>query len=87
MRLEIAATEFAPSYRRANIMQASLATLGLLSTIAAWFAGATFWWLIGGVTLGAVMPFTLIVILPANKLSLSSTVDRRSGDAERPLAR
>jgi hypothetical protein len=85
--VEIAATEFAPSYRRATIMQSSLAALGPLSAIEAWFAGATFWWLIGGVMLGAVMPFTLIVILPANKLSFSPTLDRRSGDAERPLAR
>jgi len=85
--VEIAATEFAPSYRRATIMQASLAALGLLSSIAAWLAGATFWWLIGGVMLGAVMPFTLIVILPTNKLLLSPTPDRRSVDAERLLAR
>jgi hypothetical protein len=34
--IEIAATEFAPSYRRATIMQASSAALGLLSSIAAW---------------------------------------------------
>jgi hypothetical protein len=33
--VEIAATEFAPSYRRATIMQASSAALGLLSSIAA----------------------------------------------------
>ena len=85
--VEIAATEFAPSYRRATLMQASLAALGLLSSIAAWLAGATFWWLIGGVMLGAVMPFTLIVILPTNKLLLSPTLDRRSVDAERLLAR
>src|SRR5712691_2810933 len=85
--VEMAATEFAPSYRRATIMQASLAALGLLSSIAAWLAGATFWWLIGGVMLGAVMPFTLIVILPTNKLLLSATLDRRSVDAERLLAR
>jgi hypothetical protein len=85
--VEMAATEFAPSYRRATIMQASLAALGLLSSIAAWLAGATFWWLIAGVMLGAVMPFTLIVILPTNKLLLSATLDRRSVDAERLLAR
>jgi hypothetical protein len=32
--IEIAATEFAPSYRRATIMQATCAALGLLSSIA-----------------------------------------------------
>jgi Domain of unknown function (DUF1772) len=85
--VELAATEFVPSYRRATVMQASLAALGLLSSIAAWLAGATFWWLIGGVMLGAVMPFTLIVILPTNKRLLSPTLDRRSAESERLLAR
>ena len=32
---ELAATEFAPSYRRATVMQANLAALGLLFSIAA----------------------------------------------------
>lgn len=85
--VEIAATEFAPSYRRASVMQATLAAVGMISSIAAWLAGATFWWLVGGVALGAVIPFTPIVILPTNKLLLSPTLDRRSVDAERLLAR
>jgi len=85
--VEIATAEFPPSYRRGTVMQVSLAALGLLSSIAAWLAGATFWWLIGGVMLGAVMPFTLIVILPTNKLLLSPTLDKRSVEAERLLAR
>jgi len=69
--VEIAATEFAPSYHRATIMQASLAAVGLVSSIAAWLSGATFWWLIAGLLLGSVIPFTLIVILPTNKQLLS----------------
>jgi hypothetical protein len=85
--VEIAATEFAPSYRRATIMQATCAVAGLLSSVAAWLAGATFWWLVAGVLLGSVIPFTLIVILPTNKLLLSPTLDRRSAEAERLLAR
>jgi hypothetical protein len=43
--------------------------------------GATFWWLVGGLVLGAVIPFTLIVILPTNKRLLSPTLDRRSAQA------
>src|SRR5712692_7597487 len=69
--VEIAATEFPFSYRRASIMQATLAALGLLSSVAAWLAGATFWWAVAGVLLGSVIPFTLIVILPTNKQLLS----------------
>ena len=85
--VEIATTEFAPSYRRATVVQASLAALGLLSSVAAWLAGATLWWLVAGALLGSVIPFTLFVILPTNKLLLSPKLDRRSVEAERLLAR
>jgi hypothetical protein len=85
--VEIAATQFPPSYRRATVMQATLAALGLISSIAAWLAGATFWWTIGGLILGAVIPFTLIVILPTNKQLMSQTLDKRSAQTERLLAR
>jgi Domain of unknown function (DUF1772) len=85
--VEIATTEFAPSYRRATIMQASSAALGLLSSIAAFLAGTTFWWLIAGALLGSVIPFTLFVILPTNKRLLSPTLDKHSVEAERLLTR
>jgi Domain of unknown function (DUF1772) len=85
--VELAATEFAPSYRRATVMQATCAAVGLLSSVAAWLAGATIWWLVAGVLLGAVIPFTLIVILPTNKRLLDPTLDKRSAEAERLLAR
>jgi hypothetical protein len=83
--VEIAATEFGPSYRRATLMQATCAALGVLSSVAAWLSGATFWWLVAGVLLGSVIPFTLIAILPTNKRLLSPTLDRRSVAAERLL--
>ena len=66
---------------------ANLAALGLLSSIAAWLAGATFWWLVAGALLGSVIPFALFVILPTNKLLLSPTLDRRSAQAGQLLAR
>ena len=66
-------------------MQATCAAVGLLSSLAAWLAGASFCWLVAGVLLGSVMPFTLIVILPTNKRLLSPTLDRRSAEAERLL--
>jgi len=37
--------------------------------------------------IGSVIPFTLIVIFPTNKLLLSSTLDRRSVEAGCLLAR
>jgi len=85
--VEIAATEFPPSYRRASVMQASLAAVGLVSSIAAWLAGAPFWWLIAGTLLGSVTPFTPIVILPTNKQLMEAALDRRSPEAGQLLAR
>jgi hypothetical protein len=85
--VEIAATEFAPSYRRATMMQATLAAVGLLASVAAWLAGATFWWLVGGLLLGAVIPFTLIVILPTNKQLLNPSLDKQSAQTGQVLAR
>jgi hypothetical protein len=76
--VEIDATAFPPSYRRASVMQATLAAMGLLASVAAWLAGATFWWLVGGLLLGAVIPFTLIVILPTNKQLLNPSLDKHS---------
>lgn len=85
--VEVAATEFAPSYRRATVMQVTCAALGLLASITAWLAGANFCWLVAGILLGSVIPFTLIAILPTNKRLLSPTLDRRSAEAERLLTR
>jgi uncharacterized membrane protein len=78
----LAVTEFAPSYKRAARMQASLAFLGFLSAVAAWFLGSSPWWLAGGLMLGANIPFTLIVVFPINKQLLNPALDKNS-----PLAR
>jgi hypothetical protein len=72
--VEKATAEFAPSYRRASILQATLAAVGLVSSIAAWLAGASFLWVVAGALLGSVIPFTLIVILPTNKQLLNPTL-------------
>ena len=65
----------------------SLAAVGLFASVAACLAGATFWWLVGGLLLGAVIPFTLIVILPTNKQLMSPTLDRGTEQTKRLLAR
>jgi hypothetical protein len=83
----LAITEFAPSYKRGTIMQASLAVLGTLAAIATWLLGASSLWLTGGLLLGAVIPFTLIVILPTNKRLLDPSLDKDSERAEQLLQR
>jgi uncharacterized membrane protein len=75
---EPAVTEWAPSYERATWMQVPLAIVGLVSAVVAWLAGSSVWWLIGGILLGLVVPFTLVVIMPTNKRLLSSDLDKGS---------
>jgi hypothetical protein len=84
---ELAATEFGPSYRRATLLQASLAALGFSAAVTAWVQGAHGLVLVGGALLGSVIPFTLLVILPTNKRLLSPQLDRRSSEAHGLLQR
>ncbi len=83
----VAVAQWAPSYKRATAMQASLAALGFLSATGAWLWGAGTGWLIGAILLGLVIPFTLIVILPTNRKLLSANLDKESQEASRLLDR
>ena len=62
-----AVEQWRPSYKRATVMQASLAVVGSLLAVAAWLLGAGLIWLLAGLVLGSVVPFTLIVMWPTNK--------------------
>lgn len=84
---EAAATEWVPSYKRATWMQAPLAVVGFVCAVIAWIAGSSVRWLIGGVLLGLVVPFTLFVIMPTNKRLLSSSLDKRSEETRKLLYR
>jgi hypothetical protein len=83
----LAATEFGPSYRRATVMQASLAAVGLAAATVAWIQGRGLLVLVGGLMLGIVIPFTLLVILPTNQRLLDPGLDRASAEAQHLLER
>ena len=83
----LAVTEFGPSYKRAAVMQALLAVIGAGAGIARWGAGGGLGWLVSSVVLGAVVPFTLFVILPTNHCLLDPSLDKASPEAEALLAR
>jgi hypothetical protein len=82
MRLETggAARQWAPSYQRATWMQAPLAVIGFLAGAAAWLLGGGTGWLVAAVFLGAVVPFTLIVIMPTNHRLLAPGRDLASAE-------
>jgi hypothetical protein len=83
----LALREFAPSYRRATIMQAALAIVGLLSALEAWTRTWAPDLLIGGLALGIVVPFTLVVIAPTNRRLLAAELDPESAEAAQLLQR
>jgi hypothetical protein len=82
---ELAATEFGPSYRRAAVMQVILALAATAAGVGAWLVGAPWEWLVGALVIFAVIPFTLVVIMPTNKKLLDPGLDRRSPAAHQLL--
>jgi Domain of unknown function (DUF1772) len=84
---ESALAEFGPSYRRAAVLQGLLAAIGSLLAIGAWLAGAALLWLMSGVLLFLVIPWTLLVIFPTNKKLLDPFLNRSSDFAHQLLLR
>lgn len=82
-----AIAEWKPSYRRGTLMQGSLAIAGSLLAFLSWWTGKNSAWLLGGVLLFAVVPFTLIVIFPVNRELESASLDLSSPKAEGLLRR
>src|SRR5258708_7481438 len=82
---EIAAAVWAPSYRRATLMQASLAVAGSLAGLAAWMLGAGNMWLVAALFILAVVPVTFIIIFPTNKKLLASGRNLGSPETRKPL--
>jgi uncharacterized membrane protein len=83
----VALAEFRPSYRRGTVMQASLAAVGLATAFPAWTASGDVTFLVDGVLLGSVTPFTLVMILPTNKRLTDSSLDPSSAEAAALLSR
>jgi hypothetical protein len=83
----IAVAQWAPSYRRATLMQAPLAVLSFVAGCTAWFLGGGPAWLIAAILIGVVVPFTLIVIKPTNDKLLAPGRDLASADTRELLER
>ena len=85
--VNVALTEWRPSYKRGAVMQAPLAVIGSILAFISWWLEKDTAWLIGGVLLLALVPFTLIVILPTNKMLENNKLDSNSSHAEQLLRR
>jgi len=81
---ELAATVWAPSYKRATVMQVTLALLSAAAGVFSWLTSGEVSWLVGALLIFSVIPFTLIAIMPTNKKLLDPNLGRAS-DATRAL--
>ncbi len=82
-----AATAWAPSYKRATVMQAPLAILSLLAGVATWLLGGDPMWLVGALLIGLVVPFTFLAIMPTNHKLLAPGRDLSSSETRALLER
>ncbi|HWX80529.1 MAG TPA: DUF1772 domain-containing protein [Steroidobacteraceae bacterium] len=87
LETRIAALQWAPSYKRATWLQAPLAILSLICGVAAWLLGGGWGWLIAAVLVGAVVPFTFMVIMPTNHRLLAPHRDLSSLETHDLLVR
>src|SRR5687767_1139592 len=83
----LAIREFGPSYKRAAVMQAALALTGCLAGLAAAWQRGDVPVLMAAVLLGAVIPFTLVVIFPTNARLLDPALDPVGPEASGLLSR
>jgi hypothetical protein len=85
--VEMALSEFAPSYKRATLMQAPLALVGCATgLVGGWLQGDAAA-MAAALLLGIVVPFTLIAIAPTNRRLMDPGLRARGDDASALLTR
>src|SRR5688572_7284344 len=83
----LAASVFGPSYKRATVMQVPLALVATISSVSCWWFSGSILWIAGAAMIFAVIPFTLIVIMPTNKRLLDPGLQPASDEAHHLLVR
>ncbi|MGE3977339.1 MAG: DUF1772 domain-containing protein [Nitrospira sp.] len=74
-----------PSYKHAAPLQVSLALIATSTGLFSWWMDGRVLWLIGALVIFAVIPFTLIAIMPTNQQLLNPALDRSSEATHRLL--
>jgi hypothetical protein len=82
-----AASQWAPSYKRATWLQAPLALVSSACGVGAWLLGAGWCWLVAALAVGAVVPVTFVVIMPTNNKLLEPGRDLSSAETRGLLIR
>jgi uncharacterized membrane protein len=84
---EIAAIQFGPSYKRATVMQVSLAVTAAMAGLIRGILGGGAVWFAASALILVVIPYTVIVILPTNRKLLDPKRDRASSETHQLLER
>jgi hypothetical protein len=79
--------EWKPAYKRGYMMQASLAIVGGLFGLAAYVSSLDWRWLLGAVVLLANWPYTIFVIMPANRRLMDTPPEAATAETRRMLER
>jgi hypothetical protein len=77
-------TQWKPAYKRGFAMQATLAIIGFLLGLLAWWQTGHWPWLLGAAILVANWPYTLLCIMPTNQ-KLMATEPASAGPEGRAL--
>ena len=76
--------QWKPSYKRGFAMQSTLAVIGFLLGVAAWWQRGDSLFLVGAILMITNWPWTLLVIMPTNRILMA--IEPASGDTRiRPL--
>jgi hypothetical protein len=70
--------EWKPSYRRGAMMQASIALIGCVLGLIAWWQTSHTGFLVGAIAMVAPWPWTLLAIKPTNDALLATDPDQAS---------
>lgn len=84
---QMAVLQWAASYQGATWLQAPLAILSFVSGVARWLQGGGVGRLVAALLVGAVVPFTFVVIMPTNHKLLAPGRDFSSSETRALLVR
>ena len=84
---EVAATQWEPSYKRATVLQVSLALVATAAGVLRATQGGGSVWLLAALLIFSVIPFTALFVLPTNKRLLDRGIDKGSAETRELLGR
>ena len=79
--------EWKPAYKRGYMMQASLAIVGGLFGLVAYFGTLDWRWLLGAIVLLANWPYTVFMIMPTNRRLMDTPPGAATAETRRMLHR